>query len=242
MKKSILTICFLLLSGIFGIIYVKSQGQVVENTAANCPNCAVPEQSCRVSGKVINENNEPVSGAKVSSMRTDQPARGRVIYAITNSEGDFFLRNVECGSNIILAEKEEAGYISPKKSLTNNVLPTIYVSENIPITNIDVRIGPKLPTLKGKVVNARTGAAIIDARITLRNANEPDLFFSTNVGKDGEFSLLAPLESFTVVVESPAYQEWQYKNAGGKNKATSSLTLSSGEVLELNVSLKPLQK
>ncbi|HSK71706.1 MAG TPA: carboxypeptidase-like regulatory domain-containing protein [Pyrinomonadaceae bacterium] len=236
MKLLIITFSFLTCLTIFGVYYVKSQ--INSNQKTVCEGCETSNQGCSISGRVIDINNNPIAEAKVSSMISDRPPRGRVLYSFTNEDGRFVLGNVECGDNIITAEKEEDGYPQPLSILSDELFPSVFVEAGKQMPEVEVKLGPKSPRLIGKVVDKETGKSANNVRVTICRADDDKRCYSTNIGSDGNFSLLAPLVSFTVRFSSPKHKDWIYGAKTASKNVTNSLTLPSGEVQELTVYLE----
>src|SRR5882672_130511 len=93
---------------IFGVIvfwYVPSPSQTSKSRIPS--GCAVIE------GKVLGENGRPVPGATVHSFALEQPIKGRLPSAPaadTDAQGNFSLRCVRPGKNVVGAGKESEGY------------------------------------------------------------------------------------------------------------------------------------
>jgi len=236
MKLLIITFSFLTCLTIFGVYYVKSQTGSNQKTV--CEGCETSNQGCSISGRVIDINNVPIAGAKVSSMISDRPPRGRILYSFTNEDGRFVLGNVECGDNIIMAEKEEDGYPDPLSILSDEVFPSVFVEAGKQMPEVEVRLGPKSPRIIGKLVDKGTRKAVNNAIVTICRADDDKRCYSTSVGVDGNFSLLAPLIPFTVRFSTPKYKDWVYGSKTNSKNVTDSLTLPSDEVHEMTVYLE----
>lgn len=63
-----------------------------------------------VKGRVVNDSGHPVAGAKVSSMITDRPPRGRLMSSQTDARGEFTIRCAQPGPNRVYVSKEDQYY------------------------------------------------------------------------------------------------------------------------------------
>lgn len=118
------------------------------------PACAVIE------GKVLGENGRPVVGATVHSFALDQPMKGRRLpsdQAVdTDLQGNFSLRCVQPGKNVVGAGKESEGYADSVLApfIDRQLVQDVTVSEHQIVRGVVVRLGPKSGRLTGRIVDA----------------------------------------------------------------------------------------
>lgn len=230
--KYLKSILFLLIaSSLFTLYYLTSP------VPSAMKNAGTKQSEYTVAGRVIDENNRPVAGVRVSSMIADKPPRGRMSMSRTDKEGRFRLGNVEPGDNFIITEKEEDGYASTINGvLATSRPPQILVDDAHPHPEVEVRLGAKSPRISGTVATANGAKSIENANLKICLANMPEMCYSTIISS--QFDLLAPLTPFTLEVASQDYTPWIYGQNNGKDSAVKTLALSPNERRQVNITLE----
>ena len=197
---------------------------------------AVPSPFGAAEGGVIDAEGHPVSGAKVYATHPGG-SLGRPPSTYTDDKGKFFLSRVPVGTNTLHASKEAEGYPDTFFAFYDQGSEGI-IDVNIHDKKVEqglvVRLGPKGGRLRGQILDAKTRRPLVGARIVLTRLDDPNKFL--NVGPDspdGKFSVVVPPVGFSFSVSAKGYENWNYGNA---------LQLSSGEVKELTISLRPSNK
>lgn len=182
-----------------------------------------------ITGTVLDEKGNPVSGAKVHVMPADRPFKGIKKFFETDDRGEFKIGNLSYGEYRVFAEKREDGYADMGWAFfSNNVFPTAILSSMNPTADVLVRVPPKAGTLKCSVTDAATGQ-LLDPQVTLRRAENPNYFFSART--EPKFNVLVP-SGVPVLVEisAPGYLPWRHPR---------NVKLEPGESLQLDVKLYP---
>lgn len=204
------------------------------------------QQYGTVSGRVVNDERQPVAEAEVSAEQVGVIDRFPVT-AKTDGDGRFTIKLVAGKTYKLYSAKKEDGYDSSRSGDSPNVtgyadnLPQVIVSEGQVIEDVSVPIGPKKGRLIVRVVDVETNKPIGDARVAFRHIDGSEVYRSSGMGRlrrirgelervDGEVEFLTPPVPFTVEVTAPGYEKWRYK--------ADALQLSPSESKELVVTLK----
>jgi len=218
----------LVFSFVFGPMEVRAQSdQETEN------------RKCSVSGRVVNEKNGPVAEAFVKGILKDAPPEIRHLFAITNEKGLFSFKAIKCGTYMFFAEKEEDNYPLVEVLSDAEQWPSVEIKDGVPLTDLEIMVGPKSPRLKITLTDAKTGKQVKSAALFFHRFDNPDIFLGPALTSKGEFDLLTPLVPFKIRIESPGYWDWHYKEGDNQTNPVDFLTLSPGKTRELKVSLEP---
>jgi hypothetical protein len=192
-----------------------------------------------INGRVVNAAGEPVVGAKVFA-DLDNSLKGIVATDTSDSEGHFSIPISSIGNYTVYGSKVEEGYpltISGfHQQVSPDQIPKINVTELKTITDVTLQLGEKAATLDGDIESGENDQSIASATITLRRADNPDLFYrtSTDDSKPGHFKVVVPTAPFTLEVESQGFELWKYQNKG----VEASLKLKRGESKYFRIKLK----
>jgi hypothetical protein len=182
-----------------------------------------------ISGTVLDENGNTVSGAKVEAVNARNGFQGAVRYFRTNDDGRFQIEGLPLGDYRVFAKKEEDGYPDMSSAFySDNVFPTAVLTETNPAAEMLVRLLPKAGILTGSVVDAVTRKPLNPA-LHFRRAQNLKLFLTA--GTEPAFRVLVPSDvPVTLEISVPGYLRWHYH---GK------LELKPGETMNLDVQMIP---
>lgn len=162
-----------------------------------------------ITGTVLDDRGNPVGAAKVHITERGAFVVHRILqYHETDADGHFRIPHVQWGTYFVLAGKEDAGYPDPEATFySNNVAPTVTVTDEFPTDDITIRLGPKAGLLDiAPVTDNLTGKEIRSASITLRRVDNAQLFIttSTTVGH-----VLVPADTnVEMSITAPGYKSW----------------------------------
>lgn len=191
----------------------------------------------RITGIVLDENGNPLEGARVFARVSDKPGRARTPIAFSGADGRFSIENVEPGDNAVWAEKESDGYPAAFSIAFNGKAAHVTISENQPTADVVTQTGPKCPRLVGKVVEKDNPSfAVKDAGVKLSLVGQQG-WILTGVKEDGTFDFLVPADQpFTVEFTSKTHKQKKLtQNDNGVQ--TPHLVFKRGEKREVTVKL-----
>ena len=176
-----------------------------------------------VEGVVLNENNNPLSGAIVTCNAS--PSRySRPPSATTDSKGRFVLERVpsDLPEVAVWAYKESAGYV--------NVGGAFYIGSEVDHAILKIEDGK---TTHGVVLNATKGAHLnlkfidqngtsIDASFQLefRRPDNPEYGYLETSTNKRDFTMLVPAVPFKFIVQAAGYKPWSSDLLSPKSGAT----------------------
>lgn len=193
----------------------------------------VTSSSGAITGRVLDSNGQPVSGARVYALRSDF-TMGRIFNFYTDEQGVFLIKDLTPGTYKIFAAKETDGYAptdNPFYSIGLVEPPLVTVYEQQTTSDITVYLGPKAAKLIGRIVDAITSKpiAVQGKQITLRRVGNPDCSYTTGPDLKGNFNILIPPVPVTVEVSV----------LGHEKKHLGPLHLKPEEIKRLDFSLRP---
>ena len=197
-------------------------------------------RSGSITGRVIDEDGYPVTGAEVHADRADSPM-GRRLVTFSNQEGVFSIKELSPGVYTLSASNNEKGYLRTDSAfhVANSVVaPQVTVGEQQAVAGVVIRVGPKGAKLRGSIIDFVTRKAVKDVQITLRRIDNPNYSYSTGPNVKGEFEIIVPAEPFTIEVSAPGYETWAYKKDDLKLQGEP-IKLSRGEIKELIIGIRP---
>lgn len=164
-----------------------------------------------IEGSVHDPKGQPVGGASIYAERTDV-LMTRSIYALSDSEGKFLIKDLSPGKYILYGSKEVDGY--PRTTSTFYYddawvpFPEITVYDGQVTSGVKVALGAKAIRLLLRVVDEKTQKPLKSAYVTLRRANNPNSFYSSSFGepKNGNFEILVPSQPLTAEISAPGYR------------------------------------
>ncbi len=193
---------------------------------------------------------KPVAGAIVTALKTDFLS-GYLPSDLTNERGEFeiLISNSKPGVYRLHAGKREDGYPqiilgSFYKEAAGTELDVVVNAQQV-TQDVEIRLGQKVGSIVGRVIDAETHKPANNALITLRRLDDPQQFSQAYAGKEGEngagkFKLLTPLVPFTVEVKAPGYERWTYSE-DNTGKHASPIQVAEREKKELTVALQPIK-
>jgi hypothetical protein len=172
-----------------------------------------------VQGRVVDELGKPLPGAKVYAepVIVEGAPTGKLLFVITNENGDFTLEQVVSGENVICASKEEAFYPDTGAAALAtdlSALPRARVEEGKVTPSITVRL-TKGGKLIGSILDSLSGQPIKDSRIRLVRRDDPRLYISTGPDEQGRFQFVVPSKPFRLEVTASGYKAWKSDDHGG---------------------------
>jgi carboxypeptidase family protein len=194
-----------------------------------------------VKGRVVNETGHPVAGAKVSSMITDRPPRGRLMSSLTDAQGKFTLTCAQPGSNRVYVSKEDQYYpdtfLSP--FVDAELVPIVNVVEQGITESVEVHLPPRGGKVVAQVIDAATQQPVDGANMTFCKADNPSKCLKINAtSPDAHFNMALPSIRLTVKVSAPGYEDWYYKE-GKASLRTAQILLTPGSAKRLTILLRP---
>jgi carboxypeptidase family protein len=197
-----------------------------------------------VKGRVVDQTGHAVAGAKVSSMITDRPPRGRLMSSLTDAQGQFTLRCAQPGSNRVYVSKEDQYYpdtfLSP--FVDPKLVPIVNVVEQGITEGVEVHLPPRGGKLAAQVIDAATQKPVDGANMTFCKADNPSKCLTINAtSADGHFSMVLPSIRLTFKVSAPGYEDWYYKEGSASLRAAKIL-LTPGSSKRLTIPLRPKAK
>lgn len=198
-----------------------------------------------IRGTVVNEDGNPIAGAKVSAIPVDVPLNGFQREVPSDGAGRFTLVNLQRGRYRVFTRKEADGYADTSWAIHDNgKVPIVEISATAPTVDVEVRIGPKAATLTGTITDAVTGRPVVDPRIRIwrwtDGVDRDTEFAATNIGSDYRF-LIPPGKEVGVEFSASGYEPWSYCGESNGDKPFP-LSLPSGAAKTLNIKLRPLPK
>lgn len=228
-----------------GVSYAVNRPARIRQHAAQHSHQDAAQSFGAISGRVLDPEGQPVFGAEVNASHTES-GTGRVPTAYTDNQGEFQIRDLRPGTYIVSASKEEDGYartylLFNSAGFVENPQVTVY--EQQITSDVVVHLGPRAARLVGRIVNAITNEPIQNlqnVKITFRRIDRPDNWYSRAPDLNGEFSIFVPPAPFTIEVEAPGYEDWQYRSVSAGDQ-TASLQLVPGSSQNLTIALRPLR-
>lgn len=206
-----IALAVLLASGL--IASVRGISSVRRRPAARQGNAAV---NGGVEGTVLDSEGQPISGATLILSKFNA-SKGFASVAQSDDAGRFRFEQVTPGSYKVSGSKPEEGIPDNDFNFFSTgieLAPIVSVIEGRVVEHVVVRLGPKAEKLKGRVWDAATGKRINDAQITMRRADNPRVYFMTNLnvpGSPGSFELLTPQFPVIIEITAPDHDRWRYK-------------------------------
>lgn len=194
-----------------------------------------------IEGRVLNAEGQPVAGAKVFA-ESEGALTGISPSSRTDDNGNYRIEVGQPGTYKVFGSKEEDGYpltISGFHQEGTNHIPTVSVLREQVVLDIVVQLGAKAASIEGLITDVITNRTIDKAVITLRRADNPEIYYMIGADeekKEGRFSSLVPSVPITIEVSAPGYEAWAYSK-DGLNKHSDSLKVNRGETKKLTVSL-----
>jgi len=199
-----------------------------------------------VSGRVVDAQEQPVSGVMVSAEPVDVVAVSKKFY-YTDEQGEFIIPDLPAGKYILHTRDEDTGYPRSEFNLYDigdSLDPTIEVQPAPSVQNVTLRLGQKAARLAGRVFDAATHQPLKGADITVRRVDLPERFLSTGLfcpGVPGGFNVLVPSLPLNLKVSRAGYEDWNYVTSV-KGRESGVLIVPSGSTKSLLIALKPLKQ
>lgn len=207
---------------------------------------AVPQvdnsQTGTIEGQVFDDNGRTVAEATIYLIKVGE-LKSLLPTATSDQNGKFSITNLRPGLYELHGSKEKERYSdSGSEFYSNGLTPQqqVAVLGGQVTSNAVVRLA-KAAKLTGRVVDASTGKAIENARITLHRIDQPQSFYRTGLNPPrlkGGFSLLAPPAPFTITVSALGYEDWTYSGSDN-GKRTDVLQLAPEKTKDFTIALRP---
>lgn len=180
----------------------------------------VPTNWAVIEGRVLDFENHPLPGARISIFPMDVAFSGGLPSATTDRDGKYRLSSPPfVGRTRLCAVKESQGYpdtqdllfVSGKESM-----PEVNLTPGSHLYDVNIHLGPPNGIVEGSVIDAASGSSVAKARITLHR-NTPESMYSTSIPDDGHFVFALPPAPIEITVTAPGYAPWKYRDPSGAN-------------------------
>lgn len=188
-----------------------------------------------IEGKVVDSKGGPIAGARVYAAPlggAETRPNGKLVYAVSDENGQFLLQSVGAGTNILMSGKQEEGYCDTLYApFTENIgaLPKIVVKDGETSRGI-VLVLSSCGILEAEVSEQLTGAPIPSAQIHLIREDNPDLDLRTSPDRNGKFKFVLPKIPYTIEVSAPGFKMWR----------KTGIVLGPNENFKLKIELVPM--
>lgn len=191
-----------------------------------------------IQGVVLGEGGQPVHGAKVHAELSGVAMAKKIRYVETDESGFFLIDRLDFGNYYVGAMKEEEGYGNSDSSFFNDhPLPTVPLSGQHRIADVNVNLGPKAGILMGTISDALTGKPI-PAGFDLVQVKDRSKWMRTSAGPN--FRVLIPSsKEIEVKVSAPGYETWLYPDPAIPSQV---LRMDPGAEIHLDIHLKSAHK
>lgn len=189
-----------------------------------------------ITGQVVDENMQPVSGAYVAAH--PDSLRGKLPLATTDNQGRFSIPVYKTGPWTITANKPAQGYptMSPFYYPAVESIPNVIVKEDESPPFVKVKLS-RAAKLSVRIVNQETAEPIHNAQIGLCRVEAPRFCHRQNIEvRKGQFEVLVPLAPILVQISAAGYEDWYIRD--NNDSPPKPLLASSSATTELNVFLK----
>lgn len=178
--------------------------------------CAQGQQSgmAVVSGRVIDVDGNPVSGARIALIPLDGGFSGSPPSAFTDEFGKYRLITPPMGRIRLCAVKESAGYPNVQYTLFSTGTeerPIVTVNTATHIDGIDIKLGKPDGIVEADIVDATTHTPVLLAQVTLHRDDRPDALHSSSV-RAGHLLFALPPVPIEFKITAPGYLPWTYKD------------------------------
>lgn len=203
----------------------------------------IPTDWATVTGRVLDSDGRPVSGARISIFPLDISLSGGMPnQPTTDSDGKYRLVSPAYpGRTRLSAVKESAGYPDIQDLLfvspTDVPMPVVSLTPRGHLENVDIHLGPPDGTLDGFVIDAQARVPVSKARISMHRSDNESMY-STSLPPDGHFSYALPPAPIEITITAPGYLQWIYKDA---HSTADRLVLGPSEHREITIELTAKQ-
>lgn len=183
-------------------------------------------------GVVVNDSNEPVGNATLcTSVVHATSARTECGRQRTDGDGHFDIR-VPLETNRIYAENSEAGYQEVKHDPMKQGVG-VQLSEQEPVANVTIKIGPSPAEIVLDVTDRSTGKPVRSFIVRWIRMDDGPVAVTDSPKGD---VLVPPNVELLLTVRSPGYERWFYTDDSAPTRPT--LRLASGERRTISVELE----
>jgi hypothetical protein len=195
-----------------------------------------------IGGTVVDGKGIPIAGAKVYDEPLDAVRIGKDHFVLTNHEGRFLLSDVPAGKTMVIATNIEAGYPDARFAVYsgNEILPIVEVRADKTTSDVVVKLLSKGGVLRGKIIDADSGAAVPTARITLTRADHPGWSIETDPASDGAYEFIVPSKPLHFQINAEGYGVWSYEESEF-SKGHAPLILAPESTEDISISLKRIK-
>jgi hypothetical protein len=188
-------------------------------------------------GRCGERGEKPIRQAEVWAGVANRPTIGALHIVETDEDGRFEIDRLEFDTFNVFAKKEREGYPDIGFAFcAEGLLPTLRLSLEQPVANVELKLGPKSGFLIGDVTDKVTGKPI-QVAFMLRRAKNPANFLS--LGQASSYRLVLPAEiEVTLEVSGDDYQTWFYNDPSDSSKPLPT-RLASGAEMRLDIQLQP---
>ena len=200
-----------------------------------CLGVAVPaagqsdDRSGTIRGTVLNENGEPVAGARVDARFFGKSVGMVVPMAQTGKDGRFLIAHLQMDEYSVSARKEEEGYPDMHWAFYSQGMPEhrVTLTPDAPEGETTIVLGPKAGMLTGQIVDAATGQPL-PAGISMWRIGDPEHGMGSSL--PSEYRVPIPSNvPVGVSIQLNGYETWRPSEA---------LRLAPDEKMVVNVGLR----
>jgi hypothetical protein len=206
---------------------------------AGCPGPGFEQTRGTIRATVIDEIGNIVAGATLCA-QPQAPTAMMIPQCTTDAKGSCTLSHLNLEKYFVFAGKSEDGYPEFAYSffVPRGTKPMeAMLSEDHPLDEVIVHIGPKAGILTGTVADAATGKPL-NANVEFRWISDPVNFLSGGGLTKASFRVLVPSDvALKMIVSLDGYENWVYGEEGGKRGKP--LLLHPGQEEKLDIRLRP---
>jgi len=200
-----------------------------------------------ITGKVLDEQGQPVADAKVCVGRTEVKEHSQTLrqscFTSTDSAGQFRVKNVSMGQVVVSASKPQVGYCGYGSSNATATAQTVTLGASSPQANVVLKLGPKDGGMVAPIVtDSLTGRPIVNFWVEAA-VNDPEHPAQISGGiSRWTTSVCVPANTdLSLRVSAKGYKAVDYRSPT-QPSVPATVRLRSGETMSFQVGLSPEAK